>query len=608
MAFRYYSPTNPPKKSEIIAFDYETTRIKAGTPIPLYITIYSERHAIEYASRIDNKIHLLSIIKEQFLRLDLVGVKFIAWNANNFDSYFTASGILEDSHYIIRPYLTKGNQLRGMKVIVREDLLKDPKNQRSWEFLDGIAMLGLAGTTLAKFTETFAPDHQKMKGIINFDKEEFDPENPMHCMYAMRDSVGLYIGMTNAQSILYEEFNQPLTVTMGNACIKIFQRFLEDDVVIYPVAKSTRPEHQECLNVIRTYLVRGGYCFCVKVFEGNVWKYDLNQAYAAAMRDAKLPCGDMIHTPNGLNILSSMKPYIARCSAINYHNKIPFYAKVNIGARVRAEYCTTQISETWLTSIEIDQLRKEGWKINIFESYMWNDSFNMKRYVDTLEHKRQTCEGGPKGPKGTMFKAVGNHSYGKLLTVENTTELLMAKEQPDDFEPYFGDDLSGWVENVWCKESEDDPYRVYHQPQIGCFITAHVRMVVRRAALIRPDDWLYADTDCVIFSSDVTKYLDTHPSRYGAWKIEDENHPYRVIAKKVYQDMETGEGHAKGLNVKRLTPNDYEQWAKGIAPIQHQTHRQNFVEVMQGAEMFIDRTRRGTDINRKKQSPKTLRS
>ena len=121
-------------------------------------------------------------------------------------------------------------------------------------------------------------------------------------------------------------------------------------------------------------------------------------------------------------------------------------------------------------------------------------------------------------------------------------------------------------------------------------------MVVRRAALLRPDSWLYADTDCVVFDSDVTELLDTDAKRYGAWKIEEQGTQYQIIAKKVYANLESGTGHAKGLNVKRLTPQDFDKWYHGDAPVQDQVQRQNFMQVMRGAEMYREQTRSGTCV------------
>jgi hypothetical protein len=180
---------------------------------------------------------------------------------------------------------------------------------------------------------------------------------------------------------------------------------------------------------------------------------------------------------------------------------------------------------------------------------------------------------------------------------------------------------------IWVMKNEPQK-KDYHKPQIGAFITAHVRMVVRRAALIDPDAWLYADTDCVVFSRPPIG-LDTHQSRYGAWKVECEGEEYRIITKKVYAKIENEKScascnsysnkkctkklspiegvswctsfggkdqPAKGMNVKKLSAQQFIKWSNGEPPTQTQMHRNNLIKVLGGADMYIERVRRGTKI------------
>lgn len=586
----------------MIAYDFETTRIQAGTPRPLYLTAHGK--AFSFAMAIRDFAHLTLILITYFLTEENVGVKFVAWNANNFDAYFNAAALLSTDDYVIRPYLTRSNALRGLKVILKEDVNKE--NPRSWEFLDGMAMLGLVGVSLDKFLKSFAPpEFQKMKGAIDFEREEFDPSNRQHCDYAYRDSEGLYHAMNRAQEILLEHFNQPLAVTMGGACIKIFRAHIPDETTIYP-------PKVECMDLIRTYVMRGGFCYCVRRYQGKVWKYDINQAYAAAMRDALLPAGGCFHSSRGVHKFARV--YVARIDARNPRNKIPFYHRGLHNGRVRSLFSATEICDTWLTSIEIEQLQREGWSIKIHESWAWEDVFNMKDYVDKLERGRVNAPGGPSGPQGTVYKNVGNHSYGKTVEQLEASEYVLAQACPEGFVPFYGNNDQP-LEHVFMRKLEDVPSKDYHQPQIGAFITAHVRMVVRRAALLSPDTWLYADTDCVVFASDVTGKMDIDAKRYGAWKIEESGTPYQMIAKKVYgeyeqefdgQDPEDFTGpaspfrkySAKGMNVKRLHPTDFYEWFKGAPPVQTQTQRNNFVSVMQGVEMYRSQVRRGTRVEK----------
>lgn len=542
---------------------------------------------------------LTAILRTTFLQPENLGCAFVAWNGNRFDAYFIAAALVRESDLVIYPYMTKSKALRGLRIVKAED--KDKKNAPAWQFLCGIAMTGLVGTTLEKFVANFAPDFPKLTNVIDFEREQFDHTNPQHCDYAMRDSEGLWHAITNAQKIMVDTFNQPLAVTMGGACIKILQAHMPDGVSVDSLTADQR-------DTFTRYVIRGGFCYCARRYDGPVWKYDINQAYAAAMREAKLPAGGALYVPGPPP--PGVQTYIARITATNRKNRIPFYYRsVDELGRIRSRFDFQEIRDTWLTSIEIEQLRAEGWHINITESQCWGRSFNLADYVNRLETLRTTCEGGPSGPIGTMVKATGNHSFGKTLEIIEPIQYVIAAECPDDCLPYYGDG-SDPIEHIYYRIDTDRKPKDYHHPQLGAWITAHVRMVIRRAALIDPDAWLYADTDCVIFSRDVTAQLDIDPKRYGAYKIEETGAHYQIIAKKVYTEVRSDDKKpkrsAKGLNVKRLTSDDFTDWLDGRPPVQDQVQINNFLSVLHGAEMYRSQRRHGTSVEGAFHTPENI--
>lgn len=579
------------KPATLIAYDFETTRIAEGTPLPLYLTAYGPGFTFDGA--INGMSHLTHVLKTRFLTEENEGCKFVAWNGNRFDAYFIAAALVRESEFSLQPYMTKNKTLRGLRVVRRQfsdGIEITSRDSPSWEFLDGIAMLGLAGVSLQKLLDNFAPDYAKLTGVIDFEREEFDAGNPRHREYAMRDSVGLWHAMDRAQRIMLDTFNQPLTVTMGGACIKIFQAHMPRDVVVKPLIP-------DVMQIVRRYVMRGGYCYCVRRYDGPVWKYDLNQAYAAAMREAALPMGELSRikgSPRRLRV-----PFIARITAHKPGNAVPFYYRTEQAGRLRSAFSGDTVGDTWVTSIEYAQLVAEGWTIRDLDAWAWAGSFNMREYVDRLETLRGNAPGGPSGPIGTMVKATGNHSYGKTLERIEPIEFVIAAQCPDDCLPYYGDG-SDPIEHIYYRLDDDRKPKDYHQPQLGCFITAHVRMVVRRAALIDPGAWLYADTDCVVFSRDVTASLDIDGKRYGAWKVEESGARYQIIAKKVYAEVKpdgtNGKRSAKGLNVKRLTADDFARWLEGDEPEQTQIQSNNFLAVLCGAEMYRTQVRKGTRV------------
>lgn len=565
-----------------IAYDLETTRIAAGTPKLLYITAYGETfRSSEPIKGRDRFARLAEILTDRFLTPALNGYRFIAWNGNGFDVFFIARALLTSPDFLIRPYLTRSNSIRGMRVVGLNHL-----DGYEWEFLDGMAMTGLdsAKMKLEKFVGLFAPQYPKLS--LDFSQEEFDYKNKDHVAYAERDSEALYHAMVKANAIIKELTGSGLQPTMGNLGIKYLQSQIPKGVMVWKPNDDLRA-------ILHGPAKRGGFCWIASQYVGPVWKYDLNQAYAGAMRDAELPCGSCVATAN----------YMPRRVGV-YHvtisrekrTRIPFYFRdhaTNVG-----KFTNGREVETWIMSNELEHLRADDWTVKVHGGYYWRESFNLKEMVDNLERLRFTDPGGPSGALGTMIKILGNSAYGKLLEVLGGVELVMSLEQPEGYTQTFtrGDEPVPFV----FQKPPDDPFpRVYHQPQIGCVITAHVRIQLREAACKAPGAFIYGDTDCAAYSKPVD-FLEINATRYGAWKQESAGTEHIFVGKKIYYSAD-GQ-HAKGLNVRALTKDDFVRWFDGVAPTQLQTQRKNFVKFISGQEMFGTQERRGTDVTQSKQA------
>lgn len=586
------------------AYDLETTLIPThsadgvfpgeATPKPLYITAYSEY--LSGTDRAGEDVYdqwviskpitknetLCDILIRDFLTDDKVGQRFVAWNGNNFDAYFIGMALL-NSEFVIRPYITKSNAIRGLKIIDPAD------NDRSWEFLDGIAMTGVTAK-LRDFVKAFAPSYEKLN--LDFSGgTTFDANNPDHRAYALRDSVGLYYALKECDRIV-EILTQGmhLTPTIGNLGIKYFTKMMPEAVYVRkPIKGMVEPIHYS--------LKRGGYCYLQRRYKGPVWKYDINQAYAAAMRECALPAGRMM---SGCGVAKVGECAMYRVRAYNDAGTIPpFYWKHSETAKA---YYSNDISDAWITSDEFRQIKREGWNIDVLHAYFWDDAFSMVDMVDRLEELRTTSADGPGGPVGTMCKSLGNNAYGKTAEQLGNEELLMASECPDGFLQWSED-----IPYIWCRVNDErENERGYHQPQIAAFITAYVRMVVRRAIISNFNDWIYADTDCVVFSSPADLPIDK--KIYGKWKQETDGDIYSFIVKKGYYSMDKTTVHCKGMNIRnadgslKFTDKQLSEWWDGKPPNQNQTQRNNLISVVAGNSMYKGRNKNAQKI------PKTVAS
>lgn len=570
------------RKRPFRAYDLETDLIKEGTPRVKYITAHGEDYSLSESVDPNKDIFCLAeILEREFITRSNNRYRFVAWNGNKYDIYFVARSLLTLEDIILRPYLTRSKSLRGLKVMGINS-----RKGLSWEFLDGMAMTGLdtVAMPLKKFVDLMAPEFPKLE--LDFSGTEFDPANPDHVAYAERDSEALYYAMKKANEIAEGLTGNELQPTLGNLGIKYFQAMMPDEVVCWAPNETQKA-------VMYGPIKRGGFCWIAKQYKGPIWKYDINQAYAAAMRDCDLPAGSCFPA-------HKFEPDHCGAYRVEMWRKeratVPFYYRdleSNIG------YFTDGFKiETWILSNEIKHLEADGWTIRIKEGYYWSEKFNMKAMVDNLERLRFTDPGGPSGPLGTMVKTIANSAYGKTMEQLEGTELVMAGNCPEGFMPYAPEieELS----NIYFKEGE--PLKKnYHCPQIGAFITAHVRMVVRQGALGAADHFIYADTDCLAFSAPVG-HLVIDPRHYGDWKQESDGDEHIMIGKKIYYSAD-GSKHAKGLHIKNLERDDFEKWLRtDEPPTQTQTQRQNFVKFIAGQEMFRDLERKGTNVKKSAQA------
>lgn len=578
------------RKRRMIAYDLETTNICEGTPTIKYLTAYADaqtigtkRHApvnvsiaIRGADRHDALAQCLTMLETYLLIPENNGARFVAWNGNKYDAMLLAQALLLSSDWELHPFLTRSKTLRGLRVVGLNGKIK-----LSFEFLDGMAMTGLdtVGMPLQKFLALFAPDYAKHD--LDFSKEEFDADNLRHVAYAERDSEGLFHAMQACNAKMVELTGNDLQTTMGRAAIKYL-------ISQMPEGKKVWRPRGDVFDVIHATAKRGGYVWIVKPYQGRVWKYDLNQAYAGAMRDCQLPCGSLLD----VDTYQPGMPGVYRCVISRAtRSLIPFYFKfADTGA---ANFTCGDPVETWLLSNEIEHLQTDGWTVNVSAGHVWADHFDLADMVSRLEQMRFTDPAGPSGPLGIMVKMAGNSSYGKTLERLDGISLVLARQQPAGYEKY---DTLG---DVPIYARDDGPqYEPYHQPQLGAFITAHVRIQVRQAALGAAEHFIYADTDSVTFSAPVT-HLNIDPCKYGFWKVETAGEEYTIIAKKVYAGVD-GVKHAKGLRTRELTYADFVGWIAGQVPSQRQLQRVNCLKMLGGHTMFSYLTRRGTDVRRLK--------
>jgi DNA polymerase type B, organellar and viral len=597
-----YKPKKAKARPNFIAYDFETTNITNGkdnqplTPEFRYLTMFSDN--VKASVSIEGDEQAIGAIKRYFLREELDGAVFVAWNGNRFDGWLIISLLCRTPSFLrryrIRPFVAKQAGMRGFQIT-------DDENHR-WNFYDGIAMLGLIGVSLAEFTKKFAPDHAKLSGTIDWETEEFDSTNEQHVRYAEVDSEGLYFGIVRADEIIFALTGFHLGCTIGGVAVRNLIANLPDDVLIW------RPRGNHWL-ALQNFARRGGLCFARR-YKGPLWQYDMNQCYASQMRTMELPCGNVRY------VYSYEPGYVGEyvCSIRRtLPSAIPFLCcpfDGDFSRKSASVQCFGERARTIICSSEIETLTRWGWEIQVECGWVYDSSFNLKEMVDDLEARRMACE-SPNDAIGTCIKALGNHAFGKTGEQPPKGQYVVSEDSPSEDAILAGEDS----DLLWWMPAEDmDNEKLYHRPQLAAHITAGARMALYNEGMKRGDTFVKCDTDSIACCAPVHD-LEFDKARYGAWKTEYNGVDSVVLGKKVnavypawYYDAKKrkfvtpkAKIVAKGMRIKELGGNQLRDWFdSGEPPLQTQVQVTNWKGATSGRPMFKIQDKHGTDFRKLK--------
>lgn len=569
----YFKPmrrTPPPdaKRDPIVAYDFETTRIPKRetdpmTVKPLFITFHGRK--LVHEARLERRYDLLAAVFREVWPALEHNTLLCAFNANRFDLRIFMYGLL-GTEFTVEPFASKVSGLRG--AIVR-------LGRKRVKLVDPIAMLGLQ-CDLKTFVSVFAPNFPK--GELNLERVTFNPNNRRHVLYARRDSECLYHAMEQAQTVVRSLTGHNLSPTIGALAIRSFMSRMPSGTAV----PALRPE---VFAIIRKVVMRGGFVFSRR-YRGALWTYDLNQAYAFAMRECCLPSGRAL--PARTEDLT--RPGVWRVKLKrSTPSAVPYTVRAcNPPYRVIETYGEGCV--TWLTSDEVSCLRKHSWSVETLEGYVFEGSFNMESYVTSLERKRKRFD--KTHPVNVLCKGLGNNAYGKTLQEPVTARIVLSKRKPRGGFPMVEADAEGSpIFGFWVVPETKDNRRVYERPQLGAFITAYVRCVLFDAIMGDPSHFVKADTDSVSFTRE--QALPISSWRYGAWKVESAGDYHIVVAKKVYWSSE--KVAAKGMRLRQLSRAAFERWYKGQVPKQTQIQLQSWKKRL--APTWKAQERRGTAVD-----------
>lgn len=397
--------------------------------------------------------------------------------------------------------------------------------------------------SLKKFTKQFAPGY--VKKDLDFDKEEFDPNNETHIDYAITDVKGLCIALFNFRKSFTQIWGVTPNWTMASSAMKAWLTTLKNPV--QPASRNYENFFRHCYS--------GGYV--APLFTGAVngaITFDINSSYPAAMRKG-IPAGSPmickgddydknepgfwvidVETPGDLIV--PVLPYRGEEIHKNFRSlsKWPLPKKGSIYPKGNFR--------TVASSIEVNFARSVGYKIKPVYGLVFDELiYPFNSFVNTCESLRKQYKGTP---NEIVVKGTQNSLYGKFGMMRVRRVVCKEPEEPELLEGWTPLDALGERYGFIVEQNED----MITAPYIAAWITANARISLFETIYkIGPTNVLYCDTDSITVRPETNTDLIPCSGNYGDFKLEKVWEVFRAHAPKVYAGKIDGEwmGACKGI-------------------------------------------------------------
>lgn len=453
-------------------------------------------------------------------------------------------------------------------------------------FLDGqrIVMrdsLAIFPGTLREFANSFTPELPK--GDIDFESGEvFEPENPDHVAYALRDAEILRRGLPRFNALLSRHFGVCLGHTTAGTALKAWQATLKDGEYYEPSKWGEREQF------IRSGYY-GGLVFLTRTDEvRNAVTFDINSSYPHQMATHGVPWGAVV---------SSVDYRSERMGLFRVRIKTPTGLVVPIiPRRDDAGYMRWSAGtfETTVTNAELKFAETHGYEVlDVEEGLLWEETvFPFSDFIDKCKFIRMKYKGKP---EETLAKLMQNSLYGKFGSRRERLSVFQPGTDDDTLDATPLDD-DGYF---WMRKEFANDLRCL--PQWAVFITAHARLhLLRQIYTIGCHRVIYGDTDSLTVLSDAVGEFDSG-AQYGQWKLEKHWDRFRALAPKVYAGvLDDGrvKGAAKGMPKKRMSEEKWVALLNGeTVSVDYKTLPSLRVAMKRGQEPAKPISRLSTDID-----------
>lgn len=423
----------------------------------------------------------------------------------------------------------------------------------------------LFNTSLAAFTKQFSPDLQKME--LDLERETFDPTNPQHQAYALRDVESLRIALGNFDKALHDDYGIHVKATFASTALAAWQQTLAPGVEYFG--------SEGLVEQVARDAYFGGIVFLTDTRpHRSCATYDINSSYPHTMRTRGVPCGKVAET----TVLQFEFPAFYKVTVRAPDDLIIPILPHRVGESIR---WASGVFTTTVSNAEISFALEHGYELLQVHSGLQFERLEFP-FTDFVTKSETIRTQNKKQARETVAKFMQNSLYGKYGSKRERKQMNIISEGEYPEEGWIPFDEEGRL-YVSTERQEDMQIRV----EWAAWITAQSRLhLLRTAYTVGVDRILYGDTDSLTILGETDQIdVGTH---YGQWKLEKQWVVFRAIAPKVYAGIILDDGihvgpqligAAKGIPKKVIARKS--ETADGI------TGREIWVKLLEGEQVTV---------------------
>lgn len=423
----------------------------------------------------------------------------------------------------------------------------------------------------------------------------FDPDNPQHVEYAVRDVEALLESICKFDELIYESFGIHLKGTIASTAYNAWLRTIPEGHA-YPQIASRKVED---------FMRKCYYGGIVHIRDINTYfpavrTFDINSSYPNCMQKHGVPFGRPIDTDTYKEDCIGF--YRCKVSNADRPDRSFYFIPYRSDDKTKGTTWARGEFETYITSIEIEEGRRMGYEIEVIEGFYFDEAeFPFEDYVSICKRLRKENKGQA---LEVVAKLMQNSLYGKFGTSRDGQVYTVCAEIPDEdsgWRVVVDNDTGDIAEYFYCKDEERDaPYML---PHWAAWITACARMELLNVQVIAGNEnFIYADTDSVtILPIGVDRLYKAGlvGNDYGQIKDEGEKRDYVVFGPKAYSWYNEGADvpsvKMKGIPKSALTAEIAIDIHKGKMPSVNYHTSYGLLAAMKRGKLGIDTHRKPTN-------------